>query len=95
MPELRNLIVVDNAEEESARLERLRIKSLVDWREILLWRDNTIEGRKLNEIKNGLGKDDVINLQFTRYIAASDVKRPFSHYSYKWDDGTSESSFGM
>jgi hypothetical protein len=66
MPELRNLIVVDNAEEETARLEKLRIKCMVDWREILLWRDNTIERRKLNEIKNGLKKDDIINLQFTR-----------------------------
>lgn len=66
LPELRNLIVVDNAEEDRARLERLKIKSLVDWREILLWRDDTIEGRKLNEIRSGLEKDEVINLQFTR-----------------------------
>ncbi|EKM75615.1 hypothetical protein AGABI1DRAFT_123040 [Agaricus bisporus var. burnettii JB137-S8] len=65
LPELRNLIVVDNAEEDRTRLERLKIKSLVDWREILLWRDDTIEGRKLNEIRSGLEKDEVINLQFT------------------------------
>lgn len=57
---------MDNAEEDRARLERLKIKSLVDWREILLWRDDTIEGRKLNEIRSGLEKDEVINLQFTR-----------------------------
>lgn len=66
LPELRNLIVVDNAEEEKERLGRLKIKSLVDWREILLWREDGPEERKVKEIVGLLEKDDVINLQFTR-----------------------------
>lgn len=66
LPELRNLIVVDNAEEEKARLGRLKIQSLVDWREILLWRKDSAEQTRLNGVRNSLEKDDVINLQFTR-----------------------------
>ncbi len=57
---------MDNAEEEKERLARLKIKSLVDWREILLWREDVNEERKLTEIVNTLAKDDVINIQFTR-----------------------------
>lgn len=66
LPELRNLVVVDNAEEEREHLGRLKIKSLIDWREILLWREDASEERKVNKLKSGLKKDDVINLQFTR-----------------------------
>ncbi|KXN89148.1 Putative acyl-CoA synthetase YngI [Leucoagaricus sp. SymC.cos] len=65
LPELRNLIAVDNAEAEKARLGRLKIRSLVDWREILLWREDAIEERRVAEIMTSLKKDDVVNLQFT------------------------------
>ncbi|KAJ3567841.1 hypothetical protein NP233_g6099 [Leucocoprinus birnbaumii] len=65
LPELRNLIVVDNAEEEKERLGRLKIKSMVDWREILLWREDAPEERKVAELKSILKRDNVINLQFT------------------------------
>lgn len=65
LPELRNLIVVDNAEEEKERLGRLKIKSMVDWREILLWREDTPEERMVTELRSSLRRDDVINLQFT------------------------------
>lgn len=58
--------MVDNAEEEKVRLGRLKIKSLVDWREILLWREDVAEERRLTELTNSLKKEDVINLQFTR-----------------------------
>ena len=66
LPQLRNLIVVDNAEEEKERLGRLNIKSMVDWREILLWREDSPEERRVVELKSSLKQDDVVNLQFTR-----------------------------
>lgn len=66
LPELKNLIVVDNTEGEKERLARLKIKSLVDWREILLWREDVVEERRVKEIVNTLEKGDVINVQFTR-----------------------------
>ncbi|KAF4616971.1 hypothetical protein D9613_008520 [Agrocybe pediades] len=65
LPELRNFIVVDNAEESRADLEKLHIKSMVDWREILMWREDTKEKRIQKELEAGLQKDEVINLQFT------------------------------
>jgi len=68
LPKLRNLIVVDNAEEERERLGRLKIKSMVDWREILLWREDVPEERRVTALKFDLKQDDVINLQFTRLV---------------------------
>lgn len=65
---MRNLIVVDNAEEERERLGRLKIKSMVDWREILLWREDVPEERRETALKIDLKQDDVINLQFTRLV---------------------------
>ncbi|PPQ87692.1 hypothetical protein CVT25_011459 [Psilocybe cyanescens] len=65
LPHLRNLIVVDNKEEHRADLAKLHIKSMVDWREILIWREDSREARLQKEIYAGLEKDEVINLQFT------------------------------
>lgn len=65
---MRNLIVGDNAEEERERLGRLKIKSMVDWREILLWREDVPEERRVTALKIDLKQDDVINLQFTRLV---------------------------
>jgi len=67
LPDLRNFIVVDNAEESRADLAKLHIKSMVDWREILLWRDDTTEARIQRDIMAGLQKEEIINLQFTRW----------------------------
>ncbi|KAJ2918969.1 hypothetical protein MD484_g1453, partial [Candolleomyces efflorescens] len=65
LPELRNLIVIDNAEESLADLDKLHIKSMVDWREVPIWKEGTREQRVQKEIEEGLGRDEVINLQFT------------------------------
>ena len=43
LPELRNLVVIDNAEESLADLDKLHIKSMVDWREVPIWREGTRE----------------------------------------------------
>ena len=68
LPELRNLVLVDN--EDSARddLTQLHIKSMVDWRELLMWREGHAAAQARRDIAARLKTDDVINLQFTRYI---------------------------
>jgi hypothetical protein len=66
LPELRNIVVVDNAQESRTDLLKLHIKSMVDWREVLIWREDVHESRVQSNITAGLNRDDVINLQFTR-----------------------------
>ncbi|KAI5834010.1 acetyl-CoA synthetase-like protein [Schizophyllum commune Tattone D] len=65
LPELCNMIVMDNGGEYTAEVEKLEIRSLVDWREILLWREDTREEKARRVLEKSMGKDDVINLQFT------------------------------
>lgn len=67
LPELRNIVVVDNTEADRADLAQLHIKGTVDWREILIWREDAHEARVQKQLSSGLDKDEVINLQFTRY----------------------------
>lgn len=68
LPELRNLIVVDNADEHKDYLQNTDIKSVIDWREVLMWREDVREAEMQREIIQGQNKDEVINLQFTRCV---------------------------
>lgn len=68
LPSLRHLIVVDNVyDARSFSQEMDRVRSAVDFRELLVWREDTTEREQVNEIAKTLHHDDVINLQFTRY----------------------------
>lgn len=60
LPELRNLIVVNNDDEHEL------VKAATDWREIIIWREDTREAKLVRDIARSLDKDEVINLQFTR-----------------------------
>ncbi|KZP15937.1 acyl-CoA synthetase [Athelia psychrophila] len=66
LPDLRNLVVINNAA-DSTQFERdlNGLKSAVDWRDILAWQENPAETRHLAEIARSLDKDDVTNLIFT------------------------------
>ena len=66
LPELRNLVVVDNDDTFLIQREKLGVTSTIDWREIMIWREDTREQASLREMRASLHKDDVINLQFTR-----------------------------
>ena len=68
LPELRNLVLVDNEESAHNDLAQLRIKSMIDWRELLMWREGHRAAQARRDIAARLDADDVINLQFTRYI---------------------------
>jgi hypothetical protein len=51
------------------------IHCAVDFREVLLWQDgDTKENRVVEETRKALGRDDVINLQFTRFFLSFDVR---------------------
>ncbi|EAU81427.2 acyl-CoA synthetase [Coprinopsis cinerea okayama7 len=65
LPELKNIVMIDNANEGQAMLNELVIRSVVDWREVLLWSTTSREARLQQEIEASLDKDEVINLQFT------------------------------
>ncbi|KIY71138.1 acetyl-CoA synthetase-like protein [Cylindrobasidium torrendii FP15055 ss-10] len=66
LPSLRNLIVVDNEEAHRTELERLEMKSLIDWREVFSWReDDAGAEERLRIVEEGITSDDVVNIQFT------------------------------
>ena len=65
-PELRNLVVVDNT--GVLQREGLNVSGTIDWREIIMWQEHTQEEKIRCEISQSLDKDDIINLQFTRWV---------------------------
>ena len=68
LPDLRSLVLVDNEESAHNDLALLRIKSMIDWRELLMWQEGHGAAKARRDIAARLETDDVINLQFTRYI---------------------------
>ncbi|PSR78601.1 hypothetical protein PHLCEN_2v7348 [Hermanssonia centrifuga] len=78
LPALRHLLVVDNTPSfKEFELELEIIKPAVDFREILLWGEHSSEQRKVEELQGSLHHDDIINLQFTRYLIVSDSGQSF------------------
>ncbi|KAJ3783271.1 acetyl-CoA synthetase-like protein [Lentinula aff. detonsa] len=75
LPELRNLIVVNNRDEHEL------IKAAVDWREIILWREDTREAKLVRDIAQGLDKDEVINLQFTSGTTGAPKAVSLTHHN--------------
>ncbi|KAK7036621.1 hypothetical protein VNI00_011554 [Paramarasmius palmivorus] len=65
LPELRNLIVVDNNDAYQDQLRKLEMKSVIDWREVIMWREDTQEKIRVDEISRSIHKDDIVNMQFT------------------------------
>jgi len=65
LPELRNIVVIDNDGQSAAELSKLDIRSTVDWREVLEWKPSRSEVHRRDELEGSLNNDDVINLQFT------------------------------
>ncbi|KAJ7275033.1 hypothetical protein C8J57DRAFT_1313435 [Mycena rebaudengoi] len=65
LPELRSLVVLNNTGDLSQEAERLNLKSMTDWREIMVWDETSRERDLQKNISQSLHKDEVINLQFT------------------------------
>jgi hypothetical protein len=69
LPSLRNLVVVSNIHDTTEwHRETCDVKSITDWREILIWREDTWEQRQVEELVQSQRSDEVINLQFTRWV---------------------------
>ncbi|KAJ3729716.1 hypothetical protein C8R42DRAFT_174023 [Lentinula raphanica] len=75
LPELRNLIVVNNRDEQEL------VKVAIDWREIILWREDTQEAKLVRDIARGLDKDEVINLQFTSGTTGAPKAVSLTHHN--------------
>jgi hypothetical protein len=72
LPDLRSLVLVDNigtGDRFEAALAQL--KCTVDYRELFMWQQSTAEDKHINELSQIFTKDDVINLQFTRFSCIS------------------------
>jgi len=69
LPALRSMVVVNNTPDSTKFQNDLHgLKSAIDWREIMVWREDGKERKLFNEISASLDKDDVISLQFTRLV---------------------------
>lgn len=68
LPDLRNLVIVDNEAGVLETAQKLGVRSAIDWREVLLWREDAHMSRVQRDICATLDKDEVINLQFTRCV---------------------------
>jgi hypothetical protein len=69
LSDLRNLIVVNNTGSSRVfRSEIESVKSMIDFRELMVWREDTKEKHLHLETQASLHESDVINLQFTRFV---------------------------
>ena len=77
LPALRHLVVVDDTpslKDYAAELEG--VKPAVDFREVLVWQDHASEQHIVDRLEASLLPDDVINLQFTRYVVLTIQNAP-------------------
>ncbi|EIW55520.1 acyl-CoA synthetase [Trametes versicolor FP-101664 SS1] len=84
LPALKHLVVVDNTGEfKQFEREMEGVRPAVDFREVMVWREDTAERRRVEDIMAGLEVDDVINLQFTSGTtgAPKAVSATCRHYS--------------
>ncbi|KAH9835271.1 acyl-CoA synthetase [Rhodofomes roseus] len=92
LPSLKNLIVVDNVPGADGRVsgdlkkfeeEREVARCAVDFREVLVWREDGPLKTRVKELARGLHCDEVMNLQFTSGTtgAPKAVSVTYRHYS--------------
>ena len=69
LPSLRNIVLIDNISGagEDFHAELSRIPNAIDFRDALIWREDGASANEVRNIRESLHKDEVINLQFTRY----------------------------
>jgi hypothetical protein len=77
LPSLKNLVVVDNIHDAAELQQEIRdVKSVINWKEILIWQEDALEQRRVEELTQSQRSDEVINLQFTRWVSC---RWTFSH----------------
>ncbi|KAJ8584360.1 acetyl-CoA synthetase-like protein [Rhizopogon salebrosus TDB-379] len=66
LPSLKNLVVVDNIHDAAELQQEIRdVKSVINWKEILIWQEDALGQRHVEELTQSQRSDEVINLQFT------------------------------
>lgn len=66
LPSLRSLVVVNDISDPREYIEEVEgTQSIIDFREMLVWREDGSEQRHLKELVDSHHPDEVINLQFT------------------------------
>ncbi|RPD78859.1 acyl-CoA synthetase [Lentinus tigrinus ALCF2SS1-7] len=82
LPALRHLVVVDNMGDfKQFEHEMQDVKPVVDFREVLVWREDAAEKRTVEEITESLQVDDVINLQFTSGTTGAPKAVSLTHHN--------------
>lgn len=67
LPSLRSLVVVNDISDPREYIEEVEgTQSVIDFREMLVWREDGSEQRHFEELVDSHHPDEVINLQFTR-----------------------------
>jgi len=80
LPALRNLVVVNNTADPTKFQDDIHgLKSAIDWREIMVWREDVKEKQQLEQISASLNENDIISLQFTSGTTGSPKAVSLSH----------------
>lgn len=82
IPTLKHLVIVDNTpspHDFEKEMEQMRCG--VDLREVLVWREDSAEKRRVEEIMRGLDARDVINLQFTSGTTGAPKAVSLTHHN--------------
>ena len=70
LPNLRNVLVVNNIEDAEFHKLLRDVKCAVDFREAFEWYPSPSEEKAVKELQRTASNDDIINLQFTRWGVA-------------------------
>ncbi|KAI0073641.1 acyl-CoA synthetase [Panus rudis PR-1116 ss-1] len=82
LPDLKHLVVVDTSGDlKQFQRDIEDTRPAVDFREVLVWREDGSEDRRVKEIGQSLHYEDVINLQFTSGTTGAPKAVSLSHYN--------------
>ncbi|EKM56989.1 uncharacterized protein PHACADRAFT_208155 [Phanerochaete carnosa HHB-10118-sp] len=81
LPDLKNIVVLDDLGGAQGAAEMARAKSAVDFREILVWRHAGPEQRELEALERGLQQHETINLQFTSGTTGAPKAVSLTHHN--------------
>ncbi|EKM57015.1 uncharacterized protein PHACADRAFT_194590 [Phanerochaete carnosa HHB-10118-sp] len=81
LPDLKNIVVLDDLGGAQGAAEMARAKSAIDFCEILVWRHAGPEQRKLEALERGLQQHETINLQFTSDTTGAPKAVSLTHHN--------------